>query len=200
MGLTIFQTIAYYQNSNMALIWIDGFVDRDLFGFKIPVPWFNAVDPVASIVFVPILFAFWKWQQTRGMNGGEIARIATGAFIAGCANLLLAFASLSNGRVSPLFPALYNTLMAIAFLHYWPTLLALVSRAAPRKVNSTLMGTVFLSVFIGNIVIGWIGGFYERMEPAQFWMIHAAIGFTGTILSIILLRPLSRLLKENGSS
>ena len=56
--------------------------------------------------------------------------------------------------------------MGISFLYYWPTLLALVSRAAPAKVNATLMGLAFMSLFISNNLIGWIGGFYEKMTPA----------------------------------
>jgi POT family proton-dependent oligopeptide transporter len=31
------------------------------------------------------------------------------------------------------------------------------------------MGLTFMSLFISNNLIGWIGGFYERMCPAQFW-------------------------------
>ena len=54
------------------------------------------------------------------------------------------------------------------FLYYWPTLLALVSRAAPAGLKATLMGVVFLTLFISNILIGWIGGLYEHMTPAQF--------------------------------
>jgi proton-dependent oligopeptide transporter, POT family len=46
--------------------------------------------------------------------------------------------------------------------------LALVSRAAPASVNATMMGIVFMSLFIANNLIGWIGGFYERMGPLKF--------------------------------
>jgi hypothetical protein len=61
------------------------------------------------------------------------------------------------------------------FFTTWPTLLALVSRAAPAKVNATLMELTFMTLFISNNLIGWIGSFYEKMRPAQFWAMHAAI-------------------------
>ena len=63
-------------------------------------------------------------------------------------------------------------MQGIAFLYYWPTLLALVSRAAPPKVNATLMGLTFLTLFIGNNLIGWIGTFYEKMTPLAFWSLR----------------------------
>jgi POT family proton-dependent oligopeptide transporter len=53
-----------------------------------------------------------------------------------------------------------------------------------------MMGTVFLSLFLSNITIGWLGGFLERMTPAQFWALHAAIAATGGILALLLNRRL----------
>ncbi len=84
--------------------------------------------------------------------------------------------------------------MGIAFLYYWPTLLALVSRAAPAKINATLMGLAFMSLFISNNLIGWIGGFYEKMTPVQFWTMHAAIAAGGGLLIALFGRRLSRVL------
>jgi proton-dependent oligopeptide transporter, POT family len=84
--------------------------------------------------------------------------------------------------------------MGSAFLYYWPTLLALVSRAAPAKVNATLMGLAFMSLFISNNLIGWIGGFYENMTPGHFWAMHAAIAASGGLLVVLFGRGLSRVL------
>jgi hypothetical protein len=51
-----------------------------------------------------------------------------------------------------------------------------------------------MSLFISNNLIGWIGGFYEKMSPAQFWTMHAAIAIVGGVLVVIFGRRLSRLL------
>jgi proton-dependent oligopeptide transporter, POT family len=74
-------------------------------------------------------------------------------------------------RVHPIWPFLYSAGLGISFLYYMPTLLALVSRAAPAKVNATLMELTFMTLFISNNLIGWIGSFYEKMRPAQLWAI-----------------------------
>ena len=91
-------------------------------------------------------------------------------------------------------PFLYSAALGISFLYYWPTLLALVSRAAPAKVNATLMGLAFMSLFVSNNLIGWLGGFYEKMTPAQFWAMHAAIAAGGGLLVMLFGRYLSRVL------
>jgi POT family proton-dependent oligopeptide transporter len=91
---------------------------------------------------------------------------------------------------------LYSFLLGIGFLYYWPTLLALVSRAAPAKLKATLMGFSFMTLFVANTLIGWIGGFYERMSPVAFWSLHAAIGAVGGIAVAIFGRRLDRLFRS----
>lgn len=193
-AITIFQSIAYLQNTNMGLIWIHRSVDLNLLGFRVPVAWFNSVDPLASIVGVPLL-ALWRWQAARGSAPDDLGKIATGAWLAAVANLVLMTACLLSPRSSLLVPLLSNAILGIAFLYYWPTLLALVSRTAPARVKATLMGAVFLTLFIGNTIIGRLGGLYEQMTPAAFWALHAAIAATGGVLAFGLRRPLKRALE-----
>jgi POT family proton-dependent oligopeptide transporter len=193
-AITMFQSVAYYQNGNVNLVWIDQNVDMDVLGFHVPVAWFNSVDSLVSIVAVPFLIALWRWQHRRGIASGEIAKIGIGAGIAAVANLLLVAACLGGHRVSILAPLAYDILLGIAFLYYWPTLLALVSRAAPPSVRATLMGAIFLSLFLADFIVGWLGGFYERMTPAAFWALHAGIAAIGGVLAFGLRRPLKTLL------
>jgi len=195
IAITMFQSIAYYQNSNIALVWIDRSVDLDLLGFHIPVAWFNSIDSFVSIIAVPFLFAQWRRQAARGGEPREIAKIATGAWIASVANLLLVAGCAATDRVPALVPVIYDVLLGVAFLYYWPTLLALVSRAAPPHLRATMMGTVFLSLFLGNITIGWLGSLFDRMSALEFWAMHAAIAALGGTLAVLLNRRLNALLE-----
>jgi POT family proton-dependent oligopeptide transporter len=45
------------------------------------------------------------------------------------------------------------------------------------------------------MLIGWIGGYYERMSPAAFWAIHAAIAAAGGLLVLAFGRHLTRALQ-----
>ena len=106
-------------------------------------------------------------------------------------------ACLLETRISLLVPLLSNTILGIAFLYYWPTLLSLVSRAAPASIKATLMGAAFLTLFIGNTIIGRLGGLYEQMTPASFWAMHAGIAAVGGVLALVLKRPLKHALDIN---
>jgi len=196
MIITIFQSTAFYQVFNVNPIWIQQHVALDVAGFRLPVPWFQSINSVFSILGVPLLFWIWQRQASLGREPNELAKIGIGAWIAAVSNLILVAAIFVSGGapVHPICPFLYSAGLGISFLYYWPTLLALVSRAAPAKLNSTLMGLAFMSLFISNNLIGWIGGFYERMTPAAFWAMHAAIAAGGGLLVVLFGRRLSRTL------
>ena len=204
MGIVVFAYIAYYQLANVLPVWLEQHADLDAGGFAIPIPWFYSIDPLVSILSVPALFALWNRQErASGREPGALMKIATGCFIAGAANLVLVAAILlSPGRVSWLWPVLYCAVQGVGFMYFWPTLLALVSRCAPAKINATMMGVSFLTLFVANNLIGRIGTFYEQMSPLAFWALHAAIGAAGGMLMLLFARPLGRILEpaENSQS
>jgi proton-dependent oligopeptide transporter, POT family len=196
MIITIFQSTAFYQVFNVNPIWIQQHVGLDIGGFRIPVPWFQSINSVSSVLCVPLVFWIWRRQALRRREPDDLVKIGIGAWITAASNLILVFAIFvsRDAPVHPIWPFLYSSGLGISFLYYWPTLLALVSRAAPAKVNATLMGLAFMSLFISNNLIGWIGGFYEKMMPAQFWAMHAAIAVGGGLLVVLFGRRLSRTL------
>jgi proton-dependent oligopeptide transporter, POT family len=197
MIITIFQSVAYSQIFNVNPIWIQQHVAPGVGGFPIPVPWYQSVNSISSIVAVPLLFWIWKKQAMRGREPDELAKIGTGAWVAAASNLILVAASVAAGGapVHPIWPVVYSAGLGISFLYYWPTLLALVSRGAPARMNATLMGLTFMSLFVANNLVGWIGGFYEKMSPAAFWAMHAAISAAGGLLVALLGRRLDRMLQ-----
>jgi POT family proton-dependent oligopeptide transporter len=194
--ITIFQSTAFYQVFNVNSIWIQQHVALDLGTFRIPVPWFQSINSIFSIMGVPLVLWIWHRQALRRREPDDLAKIGTGAWIAAASNLILVVAIFvaGNSLVHPLAPFLYSAGLGISFLYYWPTLLALVSQAAPAKVNATLMGLVFMSLFVSNTLIGWIGGFYEKMTQAEFWAMHAAIAAGGGLLVLLFGRRLDRTL------
>jgi proton-dependent oligopeptide transporter, POT family len=195
--IEVFPSLSYFQSFNTISIWTQEHVDLSLWGFTIPVPWFNSVDPIFSIAGVPLVFAIWAWQAKRGGEPHDLAKIGTGGWLVAGANLILVAAILAFGQngLSPLWPFLYFALMGFAFLFHWPVTLALVSRAAPAPVNSTMMGVAFLVLFVAGFGSGWLGTFYERLGPIAFWTLHAAIGATGGVLVLLFGNAISRALK-----
>ena len=199
IALTILPNIAYPMIWNIGIVWVDQHVSLGTPFGTVPASWFNSVDSFASILAAAPLVALWAWQARRGTEPGGIVKVAIGSAIIGVSALLMAAGSMGlqdGGKVSVLWALAGFFGMGIAFMWYWPVLLALVSKAAPAKVNSTLMGGAFLSLFVGSTTMGWVGSFYDQMSPAAFWTLDAAIGFAGALLAFALHRPLSRIFDD----
>jgi POT family proton-dependent oligopeptide transporter len=196
MLITVFQSVSYYQVANVFQVWVQQNVDLSVGSLSIPVAWYQSIDPLVSILAVPLLFAIWQLQATHRGEPSDLGKIGVGAWLAATSNLVLVVAIVTSrgAPIHPLWPALYCAGLGVAFLYYWPTLLALVSRAAPARANATMMGIAFLSLFISNNLIGWIGRFYEQMSPTSFWVMHAAIAATGGLLVLLFGRRLGRAL------
>ncbi len=62
-----------------------------------------------------------------------------------------------------------------------------------------MMGVAFMSLFVSNNLIGWVGGYYERMRPIEFWAMHVGIAATGGLLVMVFGRGLTRVLATAGA-
>ena len=178
-------------------VWIQQHVAPGIGGFRIPVPWYQSITSLFSILGVPLLFWIWRWQASHGREPDDLAKIGIGAWLASASNLILVAAIFvsSGAPIHPIWPFLCALSLGISFLYYWPTLLALVSQAAPPLANATLMGIAYLSLGISNIWIGWIGSLYERKGPASFWALHAGIAALGGLSVVVFGHRLGRALQ-----
>jgi POT family proton-dependent oligopeptide transporter len=175
-------------------IWLRDRVDRGVFDLSIPVTWFQSLDTLAVLALAPLVIWLWKRQAARGAEPRDLAKIAIGCVAFALACVLLGVSEwLSGGAtVSVLWPTVFHFMCAIGYLYVWPITLALVSRAAPPAVNSTMVGAYYLAIFLGGIFSGWLGRFYEALSPAEFWLLHGAVVGSGAVLITLMSGVLSR--------
>lgn len=198
VGITIFQTIAYYQCFNVGQIWISEHVALGTPLGRIPAPWFNSIDALVQVLTTPLLLAFWAWQEARGKEPATIGKIGLGALLCTFCSLLICAGAVAagEGRVSAFVPLIAIAGMGLALNFYWPPTLALVSRVAPASIRSTMMGLAYLSYFVANLTKGWLGTFYEPLGPARFWLMNSAVGLVGAVLVLLFGKRLSRMVGE----
>jgi len=200
--ITIFPHIAYYQLSDVLPVWLEQYADMNAGSFQVPIPWFQSIDPLFSILCLPLLFTLWRWQgRNSGSEPSELKKIGAGAFLCGGANLILvaAIAAYGSAKVPWIWPFLFCAVQGVGFMYFWPPFLSLVSRTAPPKINATMMGAAFLVLFVANNLIGYIGTFYEQLGPTAFWTLHAAIGGIGGVLAWAFSRTFGRVLEPQPS-
>jgi proton-dependent oligopeptide transporter, POT family len=185
------------QAGSIYLLWVREHVERTVLGLTLPVTWLLSATAFISILLPALLLRLWQWQARRGREPSLLAKIGIGCAIGALACLVLVVLALiieAGGRVAWPWLLIHHLIVAVAYLFIWPVGMALFSRAAPAAVNATFIGVFFMSAFLANNLVGWLGGFYEKMAPSQFWLLHAGLGAAGAAIVLVLHRPLARAL------
>ena len=199
IALTIPAEIAYPMVWSIGIIWVDQQVNLTSAFGTVPASWFNSVDAIGSILAAPVLIVLWAWQARRKVEPDSLGKIGIGMVLICLSAMLLAAGSAlapAPGQISVGWALGGFLAMGLAWMYYWPTLLALVSRAAPRSVTGAMVGAAFLSPFIAHTAAGWVGSFYDQMSPATFWTMDAGIAALGAVLVFALRGPLGSVLDQ----
>jgi POT family proton-dependent oligopeptide transporter len=190
--------VAQSQVWNVYNVWVRDYVDLQVGSWTMPVPWMQAIDGLLPLACMPLVVLFWRWQATRGREPDDFTKLALGAlmFAAGTAWLGAAHLVYHAGAKVPLLWAVwFHVSSNFGWLFFVPTAMALFARSAPAAVNALMMGVYSLTIFIGSLVSGRLGVLYERVDPLEFWWIHAAIPAVGAVLILALASRLRRELR-----
>ena len=189
--------VAQTQVWNTYNIWVRDHLEMHLGSFDIPIPWLQSLDGVAPLIALTPMLMFWQWQHRRGREPDEFGKLAIGAALFGLGTLLLAVSSLVEGadiRI-PLFWAIgFHLISNLGWLYFVPTAYAIYSRAAPVSVAATMFGVNSISISLGSVISGRLGGFYETLSPPAFWGLHAIIVTAGGLALLLYGRAFKSLL------
>jgi proton-dependent oligopeptide transporter, POT family len=188
------------QIFNAYLVWADRSVDLEFMGERAPTTWLITLDSIVSVAFLAGMVVFWRLWAKRFKEPDEIGKLTIGTFISVTGVLALAagaaIAEATGTKVSIWWCVLFHVLNSIAFANMLPVSLALYARAAPVAIGSTMIGVYYLHLFIGNQIVGVIGGQLERMSATSFWLMHAAIAFGAAVIFLVVGRFFARLLSH----
>ena len=182
---------AYDQQGNTILLWAEDFTDRSIdlgvWQGRIPSPWFLALNPLMVLLFTPFIVRLWASQGRHGRESPPIGKMAFGCLCLALANVLMTVAALTTvGSASGLWLLGYFALATVGELHLAPIGLALVSKLAPARMHSMMMGIWFAATLPGDILAGFLGGFWSTMDKASFYLMIAAIAALAAIALWIL--------------
>jgi POT family proton-dependent oligopeptide transporter len=192
----------YEQMGNTTILWIDKNVDRtiDLFGFtaQIPTTWFLAFNPFMIFAFTPFVVMAWKRQAARRVEPSTITKMSLGCFGVVAANLVKAFAAYQAGagQASWLWVLGSIAIITVGELYLSPIGLSLVTKVAPARILSMMMGVWLSTNFVGGFLAGYLGSFWSRMQPMQFFLMIAAVAAIAGIAIFLCRWPLKGALRE----
>ncbi len=71
-----------------------------------------------------------------------------------------------------------------------------MTKIAPARIVSMMMGVWFLSSFFGNYLSGYLGTFWEKMSKENFFVLMSVLACTAGLAFFALLKPLKRAIRE----
>jgi proton-dependent oligopeptide transporter, POT family len=190
------------QIFNAYLLWVPANVDIVFVGRTMPTTWLITLDSVVSVAGLIAAVAFWRAWARRFREPSEVVKIAIGLGISASGLLSLATAAtIATGghKAGVGWVLAFEVINSIGFANVFPVGLALYARASPKAVAGTMIGVYYLHLFMGNNLVGWLGGLVERMPGTQFWLLHAALVGGAAVAMLGAARLFGHLLAPTGA-
>jgi len=189
--------------------------DRMIGSFEVPASWFQSVNAGLIFLMAPIFAAIWTALGRRRMNPSQPMKIALGIFFLGVGYLFMVMA----GKIA-IGGAQKASMFFIFMLYFWhtvgelclsPTGLSYVTKAAPFRFVSLLMGIWFVSSFIANLGGGLVAAQVKAVEEgriklpwsawnlggqADFFFLFVVACVVATVLMLAIVPGLKKLMRN----
>jgi len=188
----------YEQQGNTVQLWADKYVSWRFLGLTLPSSWFQSFNPAMIFILTPLLVMLWARQGSR--QPSSLAKMAFGCVTVGLSYLLLAWASLGldpDSRRNVLWLVVFTFPLTVGELYLSPVGLSFVTKVAPARMVSMMMGVWFLSNFFGNYLAGYLGTYWEKMGHDRFFVMLIVFGVTAGAVMFLISKPLDKLVSKH---
>jgi POT family proton-dependent oligopeptide transporter len=153
----IFFWSAFEQAGASLTLFADKQTDRHIGGWEMPASFFQSVNPLAVITIAPIMTVIWGWLHKRNAEPASPLKMAWGLALLclGYIVIMMAVKGVDSSiKISMFWLLSLYVLHSIGELCLSPIGLSMVSKLAPVRFASLLMGTWFLANAAANKFAG----------------------------------------------
>ncbi|REG89913.1 peptide MFS transporter [Winogradskyella sediminis] len=156
---------AFEQAGGLMNLYTDAKVDRTI-GLswleEIPAAVFQSLNAGYIIIFGTLIGGFWIWWKKKGKESSSLFKMAVGTIIMGLGYVFMMFASQEAsaetfGKAAMVWIFLAYLFHTIGELCTSPVSLSFITKLAPLKYASIMMGVYFAATGFGNKLAGTIG-------------------------------------------
>ncbi|MGN2391678.1 peptide MFS transporter [Pelomicrobium sp. G1] len=175
----VFFWMAYEQAGSSMTVFAERSTDRSIPEWlaplvpltSIPAAWFQALNPAFILVLAPVASVLWRRLDGSGRGPSTPMKMALGLFFLGAGFAVLAVGTAGGGPglVGPGWLVAAYLLHTLGELCLSPVGLSMVTRLAPVRFASMLMGVWFLSNFAANLIGGYLAGMLERVASGEYF-------------------------------
>lgn len=188
MGLfTIIFWAGFEQAGGLMNLYTQNYTDRMLGGFEVPTAWFQSLNPFFIITLAPLVAAIWVKLGKR--EPSSPVKFAMGLLFLAVGFLFMIGAVLQQGGDETVKTSMFWLVGAFLFhtlgeLCLSPIGLSMVTKLAPLRLASLMMGAWFGFVALANYAAGMIGSYVGESGAMS---IFGGIAITAVASAAILL-------------
>lgn len=193
----------YEQQGNTMQLWADGktiWPTISIFGWTwtMPSTWFQSLNPIMIFIGVPLLNKVWAWQAKRGTEPSNVGKMAIGCFILGISFIVMIVGAkvVGDGKGSCLWLVSCVLMLTVGELYLSPIGLSFVTKQAPARIVSMMMGVWFLSSFFGNYLSGYIGTYYNQIPKEYFFLTLCLLSCGAGVVMLAVSHPIKKVLRQ----
>ena len=175
----------YQQQFTVLTVYSQSQLDRDIFGWIMPVSWVQSINPVFIIILSGVFAAIWTKMGDR--QPSTPLKFAAGTVVMGIAFLLFIPMASTEPNSAPLLGLIgVIFVFTIAELLLSPVGLSLATKLAPEAFHTQMVALFFLSVALGSVLSGTLAEFYSVDNQVAYFGILGAIAIgIGIILAVM---------------
>ncbi|WNG59424.1 peptide MFS transporter [Archangium gephyra] len=186
----VFFWAAFEQAGGLMNLYTDAKVDRNVFGFEVPTTWMQAVNPLFIMLLGPIFAEMWTGLGRKNKDPSIPAKMAMGLLLLSFGFVFMLGASkqseAAGGKAALMWVVAAYFFHTAGELCLSPVGLSMVTKLAPARFASLLMGVWFIANAVANYLAGLIGGYAEKLgEFDLFLAITVATAVAGVVLLAI---------------
>ena len=136
---------------------------------QFPATWYQSVNALTIVVCAPIFSMLWVWLDKRNLNPSTPLKFAFGLWLLGLSFIAMVFGALDakDGLAGPHWLLITYIVYTWGELCLSPVGLSMITKLAPKRLQSLMMGIWFLSLAGSNFLAGWVAAFSEKFLPGE---------------------------------
>ena len=170
MAFNVFFWMAFEQAGSSINVFTEQNTNRSLLGMEVPATWFQSINAGLIFLLAPVFAGLWTRLGRHGLDPSQPMKIAFGLISLGVGYLFMVWAGMAaagGAKASMLLIVLTYFWHTVGELCVSPTGLSYVTKVAPKRFVSLLMGVWLVSSFVANLAGGLIAAKVEAVERGE---------------------------------
>ncbi|HBX46996.1 MAG TPA: MFS transporter, partial [Porphyromonadaceae bacterium] len=164
---------------------------------------FQQFNPMFIIILTPLTVALFAYLAQKGKEPSAPRKIGIGMILAAIGFVVLLIGSIglpapseisgvSDRLVSPSWLIGTYFVLTVAELFLSPMGLSFVSKVAPPQYSGLMQGGWLAATAIGNLLVGVMGTFWDKMSLLAFWGVLIACCILSAVFIFSIMKRLEK--------